>query len=86
VPLTVAAKECFSSCFYGYIYAIFYVFTAVKIQVQIFWAVTPCTCSRVKIKAENSSEKPVPYSKTTRHRSSEDLDFHLKLNYKTFFG
>jgi hypothetical protein len=49
------------------------VFTAVKIQVEVFWVVTPC---RV-VEAARSSETLVPYRNTSRRHKAEDLDMDV---------
>jgi hypothetical protein len=64
-------------------YATRFVFTAVKIQVEVFWVVTPCSvvvgyqCFRgpcclhlhftIKMEAARSSETMVSYHNTTQH-------------------
>jgi hypothetical protein len=60
----------------------FEVFTAVKIQVEFLWVVTPCSVVvgyfTLKMEAARSSETLVPYHNITGRHNPEDLD--MKIN------
>jgi hypothetical protein len=70
------------------------VFRAVKIQVEVFWVVTPCSAIigyqhfgepfsyhfRVKMKVSRLSEMLVPYHNITRRHNPEDQEFSCTKN------
>jgi uncharacterized membrane protein YjjP (DUF1212 family) len=50
---------------------------AVKIEVEIFWNVTPCSIVfTLKMEAAKSSETLVSYSNTTRRYNLDELDLN----------
>jgi hypothetical protein len=69
-------------CLYRKMYARYEGFTVVKIQVKVFWVVTPCSVvveyqqfgGTLKMEAARSSKMLVSYCNTTWHCNSEDLD------------
>jgi hypothetical protein len=82
--LKVAWKQEVSWQMSNYQFASFETFTAVKIQVDVFCVVTPCS---VVVRYQNLNFMPPPrtsvtlvsYHNTTRHHSPDDLD--LRVNF-----
>jgi hypothetical protein len=55
----------------------FEVFTVVRIKVEAFWVVTPCSATigfDLKMEIARFSETLVSYRKTALHHNPEDLD------------
>jgi hypothetical protein len=61
------------------LYANFEVFTAVNIQVDVLWVLTPCSAvvihhPEVKMEAARYPETTVSNHKNTRHHNPENLE------------
>jgi hypothetical protein len=63
----------------------FEVFSALRIQVQVVWVVTPCSVD-MKMEASRFSETLVSYHNTLLRHNPEDLDLNLFRRFWLYEG